>query len=399
MFDTNDENVLLIVTGSIAAYKTTDLVRALEKQGYQLTTLLTQAGQQFVSIEATRSLSRTKIYFDQDATSLKAEPMLHISLARQHKVILVAPASANFIAKMAAGLADGLALDTLLAFSGRVLIAPAMNPQMWQHPATQANIATLRQRGVEIIEPIHGIVACGDEGVGKYAGLDAVLQALRQGRSSAPLAGKKAVITLGGTRAALDYVRYIGNYSTGQQGLSIAQALHQAGCAVHLVCGHVSVDIPAYFEQTKVSSNQEMLDACQAYLPADIFIGCAAACDYKIKSPYKGKLKKQRGNAEINLELVADVDVIANIALTTKQQRPNFMIGFALEADSHLSNAQEKLQHKNLDIVVSNDVSELDATQKTFSVIGKNGLLLQARMSKRELAEQLSRITINHFCN
>lgn len=386
------QNVLLVITGSIAAYKAVDLLREMQQKGHNVSIIVTQAGQYFATIPLLASFSRGDVYDDQDQKYLQKEPMRHIRLARQHQVTVIAPASANFIAKMAAGIAEGLALETLLATQGRVVVAPAMNPQMWLHPATQANIKTLQERGVEIIAPVEGVVACGEDGVGKYAGNEAVLNALENTKTA--LTGKTAIVTLGSTRTVIDSVRYISNYSTGQQGLAVAHALRAQGCEVHLVCGHVSVDIPEYFTKTYVSSNQEMLDACLANLPADIFIGCAAVCDYKLAVTYPNKLKKQSG-AALKIELVEDIDVLANIAASTP--RPACMVGFALESEEHVNNAQKKLQRKNLDAIVVNSVGDLGVQQKEFAIVTKGNLLTLGGLSKSQLADRLSQEIINHF--
>jgi phosphopantothenoylcysteine decarboxylase/phosphopantothenate--cysteine ligase len=384
--------ILLVITGSIASYRGVDLIRKLEQNGFIVSVILTNGAKNFITPSAIKALCKANAYDDNYEIVTHQSAMLHINLARQHDIILIAPATANFIAKAAAGFADGLALETLLAFDKQVIIAPAMNPIMWKNSATEENLTKLKNRGLSVINPIEGIVACGEEGVGKYAGDAAILDFLDTLKTPKSLLGKTAIVTLGSTQATIDPVRYISNYSTGEQGLAIAKRLHALGCDVKLVCGRVDVEIPSYFNPIRVKTNQEMLDACLALLPANLFFACAAVCDYKIKDPYKTKIKKE-GDTPLTLELIQDVDVVATIS-SLQKTRPDIVIGFALELQNHQTNAQKKLHSKKLDAIVLNGVEQLNDQYKDFSILLKDGAVLSKQLSKDGLAEELAQLAI-----
>jgi phosphopantothenoylcysteine decarboxylase/phosphopantothenate--cysteine ligase len=384
--------ILLVITGSIASYRGVDLIRKLEASGFIVSVILTKGANNFITHGAIKALCKADVYDNNYEITSRQSAMLHINLARQHDIILIAPATANFIAKAAAGFADSLALETLLAFDKQVIIAPAMNPIMWKNPATEENLTKLINQGFSVVNPIEGIVACGEEGIGKYAGDEAILDVLNTLKTPKDLLGKTAIITLGSTLATIDPVRYISNYSTGEQGLAIAKAFHAHGCNIKLVCGRVDVEIPNYFNPIYVKTNQEMLDACLSLLPADLFFGCAAVCDYKIKEPFKAKIKKQ-DNAPLILELVQDIDVVATVS-NLEEKRPHIMVGFALELQNQQSNAQKKLHSKKLDAIVLNGVEQLNDQYKDFSILLKDGTALSKHLSKDELAGELAKLAI-----
>ncbi|CAL7962168.1 Coenzyme A biosynthesis bifunctional protein CoaBC [Alphaproteobacteria bacterium] len=398
------KNVLLIATGSIATYKLPDLIRNLEAHNYNVSIILTQSAQQFVTITTLRTISRAAIYLDNEDFLINKNALakdsegdttiLHIALARKHDVIVVAPASANYIAKMAVGFADTLSLSTILATSSPIIVAPAMNPAMFAHQATQHNINLLQGRNVEIIGPIHGQVACQESGCGKYVGNEALINAidntLKNSKSYVGCLGRKAVITVGNTREYLDPVRFIGNFSTGRQGILIAQELVQAGYDVTVICGFVDIDLvfPKKIKIIRAYSAREMLEESIKSLPADIFIGCAAISDFKPRVFSNSKIKKT--DITINIELEPNVDVVQYIATLGQAERPKLVAGFALETGNYLKNGQKKLQEKALDLVVVNRAEYLGKNSNEFIIITRDGNVHDLKMmSKGDLARHL----------
>lgn len=395
------KNLLLVISGGIAAYKALDLIRRLREQGARVRCILTQGGAQFVTPLAVGALSGEKVY--QDLWSLTDEQeMGHIRLVREADLIIVAPASANLLAKLAHGLADDLASTALLAATVPMLLAPAMNSAMWANAATQANLAVLRQRGFQTVGPGSGDLACGETGAGRLAEVPEILAAIDRllGLRQA-LAGRHAIVTSGPTQEAVDAVRYISNRSSGKQGQAIAAALAQAGASVTLISGPVGLPVPAGVTAHRVTTAQEMLDETLAALPADIFVGCAAVADWRVSNAAAAKLKKDAG-APV-LEFAANPDILATVA--RHAPRPRLVIGFAAETGDLHAQAAAKLARKGCDWLIANDVSH----GQVFGNDENEVVLLQRqpdgtvtptpwpRQSKIALAEQLTRHIIQHF--
>ena len=384
------KSVLIIVTGSIAAYKTLDVIRRLREHNIKTTVILTKGGAEFVTPLALASLSGNPIYTD--LFSLKDESEIgHIRLSREHDLIAVIPASADIIAKMANGLCDDLASAALLASDKPIIIAPAMNSKMWEKPATQRNIAQLRQDGVKIIEPASGELACGEIGKGKLPDVELIVaEILSAIESDKLLHGVSALVTSGATYEAIDPVRFIGNRSSGKQGHAIAAELARAGAKVTLVSGVSNEPIPHGVSFIQVETADEMLAACQNSLPADIGVFCAAVADWKIKHQFATKLKKRANELAPNIELIANPDILRTIA--SGKKRPKFVVGFAAETENLKKNATEKLKNKNCDMIVANDVSGgkiFGKESTTAFFIGKNKFQEFKGISKIDLAKEL----------
>ena len=346
--------VLLIVTGGIAAYKSLELVRLLRKAGVGVTAVLTKAGAEFVTALSLQALTEAKVYTDLWSLTDESE-MGHIQLSRAADLIVVAPASANMLAKMAAGLSDDLASTLLLATDTPVLVAPAMNVRMWSHPATVANMATLRARGVQTVGPDEGVMACNEFGYGRLAEPPVILEAIEALLEPGvrPLAGRHALVTSGPTHEAIDPVRYIANRSSGQQGHAIAAALVALGARVTLVRGPVALPDPAGVAVVAVETAAEMMAACQAALPADVAVCAAAVADWRVAAPATGKLKKAAGAPA--LELMPNPDILATLA-AAGPMRPRLVVGFAAETEDVAGQAAAKRVRKGCDWIVANDV-------------------------------------------
>lgn len=383
-----NQRVLLIITGSIAAYKTIDLARDLQEAGYELTIIITQGGSQFVAPLPFSALTNANIIADHIFDSQATEVMQHINLAKQHNLIMVAPASADFIAKAACGIADTLALCTLIATQTNVIIAPAMNPNMWESKSTQDNLSKLKNRGIIIAEPIDGRVACGDTGIGKYIGNTALLKLIKQHNTpviNGPLKNKTVIITLGATHEKIDPVRYIGNYSSGHTGTLIVKNLLAQGCKVNVIAGHIDVDLPPETNIHRAYTAQEMKEKSKQLLPCDIYIGCAAICDYKPTETYNSKIKKS--DQPLKLEFEPTTDVLSYIGNNTK--RPTLVIGFALESENLIQNATNKLESKGLDIIICNKIEHLGKDFNDYTIITKRNKKNIGAKSKTELANLL----------
>jgi phosphopantothenoylcysteine decarboxylase/phosphopantothenate--cysteine ligase len=371
------KSVLIIVTGSIAAYKTLDVIRRLREHNVQVTTVLTKGGAEFVTPLSLASVSGSPVY--SELFSLKDETeMGHIRLSRENDLIAVLPASADIIAKMASGLTDDLATATLLATDKPVIIAPAMNSKMWEHPATKRNIAQLRKDGISIIEPDSGSLACGEVGAGRLAEVDTIVSTLlARLEGNKPLSGFSVLVTSGPTYEAIDPVRFIGNRSSGKQGNAIAQALSDAGAKVTLVTGPVSEPLPHVANIIRVESAEEMLAACKTSLPVDIAVFCAAVADWRVKSPFGQKLKKRSNESTPHLNLVLNPDILHTIS-TLKTNRPKLVIGFAAETENLKKNAQVKLKSKGCNWIVAVNVSEGDVFGKDKT----NGLFIANKVTE-----------------
>ena len=360
--------ILLIIGGGVAAYKSLDLIRRLRERGASVQAIMTEAAKRFVSPLSAAAVSGKAVRDDLFSLTDEAE-MGHIELSRSADLIVVAPATADLLAKRANGLASDLASTTLLATDKRVLVAPAMNVRMWLHPATQRNVAQLRADGVAFVGPDEGEMACGEVGPGRMAEpmsiVDAVSQTLATGAviplpgadiRPQPLANRRIIVTAGPTHEPIDPVRFIGNRSSGLQGYAIAQAAACAGADVTLISGPVSLPAPPGVKIVRVETAIEMLDAARAALPADVFIAAAAVADWRVENEGEQKLKKGPSGPP-TLRLVENPDILQHIG-TLKENRPAIVVGFAAETEHLIDNARSKLLRKGCDLIVANDVSE-----------------------------------------
>jgi phosphopantothenoylcysteine decarboxylase/phosphopantothenate--cysteine ligase len=352
------QRILLVIAGGIAAYKSLDLIRRLRERSAEVRCILTAGGARFVTPLAVASLAGDKVYGDLFSLTDEAE-MGHIRLSREADLVVVAPATADLMAKMAHGLADDLASTALLATDKRVLIAPAMNPQMWAHPATERNLARLRADGIAVVGPNPGDMACGEVGAGRMAEPLEIVSAVETLLSSGSLVGRRALVTSGPTFEAIDPVRFIGNRSSGKQGHAIAQALADAGCAVTLISGPVALADPAGVQTVHVESALEMLEASIAALPVDIAVCAAAVADWRPAERRESKVKKGDAGPP-RIELVENRDILARLS-APGEDRPRLVIGFAAETDDLLANATAKLKRKGCDWLIANAVAGPDS--------------------------------------
>jgi len=383
-------HILLIVTGGIAAYKALELVRLLRRAGHAVTAVLTSSGSRFVTALSLQALTENRVYTDLWSLTDESE-MGHIELSRAADLLVVAPASADFLAKMAAGLADDLASTIVLATDKRVLVAPAMNVRMWQHPATAANLAILRERGVAVIGPDDGEMACHEFGPGRLAEPPAILAAIEAQFAAGTLTGCHVLVTAGPTHEKIDPVRYIANRSSGQQGFAIAAAAAALGARVTLVSGPVSLPDPAGVTVQHVEAAGDMLSACQAALPADAAIFAAAVADWRVENPAAQKLKKQAGPPA--LAFAPNPDILA-ILSAPGPLRPRLTVGFAAETDDIEANAAAKRRKKNCDWMVANDVRPetgiMGGTHNQVSIYDAAGREDWPLMPKTEVAARLA---------
>ncbi len=390
------QRILLIVAGGIAAYKCLDLIRRLRERGASVRCVLTRAGEQFVTPLSLAALSEHPVHRDLFSLTEESE-MGHIQLSREADLVLVAPATANILAKMATGLGDDLASTLLLATSAPVMVAPAMNVRMWDHPATQANLATLEGRGIHRVGPAEGAMACNEYGMGRMAEVDDILAAMEAFFGEAGrLTGRHALVTSGPTHEPIDPVRYIANRSSGKQGHAIAVALSRLGAAVTLVTGPTHEPDPPAVTVVRVQSAADMLAACQAALPADVAVCAAAVADWRAAEPAAAKIKKAAGGKPPVLKLTENPDILATLA-ATGPRRPRLVVGFAAETERVVDNAREKRSRKGCDWIVANDVSAAAGTfggdENQIHLItadGPQATETWPAMSKREVAEQLA---------
>ncbi len=386
------KRILLIVAGGIAAYKSLELIRRGRERGLSFRVILTKGGAEFVTPLSFASLSGDKVYQELFSLTDEAE-MGHIRLSREADLIVVAPASADLMAKMAHGRADDLASTALLATDKPVLIAPAMNVMMWANPATQANLALLKARGIHVVGPGSGDLACGEEGSGRLSEpaeiLDAIDRLLKVERS---LRGIKALVTSGPTHEPIDPVRYIANRSSGKQGHAIAAALAALGAETILVSGPTREADPAGVAMRHVETAAEMLAACESALPVDVAICAAAVADWRPAQRGNQKIKKNGGPAP-SLELTANPDILATLA-QSKTARPRLVIGFAAETEKVIAHAQAKLKKKGCDWILANDVSEGSGTfggdRNTIHLVTAEGVEDWPSLSKQDVALRLA---------
>jgi phosphopantothenoylcysteine decarboxylase/phosphopantothenate--cysteine ligase len=389
----NGSRILLIVSGGIAAYKVLELIRLLRKRGAAVTSVLTAGGAQFVTPLSLQALTEAKVYTDLFSLTDESE-MGHIQLSRSVDLVVVAPASANMLAKMAAGLSDDLASTLLLATDKPVLVAPAMNVRMWLHPATQANMAVLRARGVRVVGPDEGVMACNEFGPGRLAEPPAILEAIAGLLARpTPLAGRHALVTSGPTHEPIDPVRYIANRSSGRQGHAIAAALAELGARVTLVSGPVDQADPPGATVRRVETAAEMLAACQDALPADVAVCAAAVADWRVENAATSKVKKIPGQAAPVLSLVANPDVLATLSQLSPG-RPRLVVGFAAETDDLLANAAAKRERKRCDWIVANDVRPetgiMGGETNTVHLVTENGVEHWPSLPKQDVARRLA---------
>ena len=402
------KRILLVVGGGIAAYKVLDLIRRLRERGAHVRAAMTKAAAEFVTPLSVASLTGDKVYDDLFSLTDEAE-MGHIELSRDADLLVVAPATADLLAKLANGLANDLASTLLLATDKKVLAAPAINLRMWLHPATQRNVAILRKDGVLFVGPENGDMACGEYGPGRMAEpleiVAAITSALesdtaiplppgigaRASGTNGTLAGKRVVVTSGPTHEPIDPVRYIANRSSGKQGHAIARAAAQAGADVALISGPVALPDPPGVQTIHVQTAREMLSAVDAALPADIFVATAAVADWRMAETGDSKLKKS-GNGAPKLNLVENPDILAAIA-RRNQARPKLVVGFAAETNDVLAHARKKLDAKGCDMIVANDVSPstgiMGGDKNAIHIVTREGIDSWPTLDKDEVARRL----------
>ncbi len=375
--------ILLIITGSIASYKAIKLISLLENKNDTVTVILTSGAEKFITYLSIKSLCRAMVYRD-EMFQEEYDPMLHINLARTHDIILVAPASANFIANIACGLANTLSLSCILAAEIPIILAPAMNPSMYQNGITQSNLSFLKEKNFQIIEPEFGVMACGEEGIGRYPSEERIVyfiySSLLKGKK---LKGKKVIVNLGSTHESIDPVRFIGNYSSGTQGMLIVDELLSRGYEVHVIAGHTTIFLPK--NVIRAHTADEMLKESINLLPADVYISAAAICDFKIKEYSASKIKKSTDS--LKLEFVKNIDVVSEIA--HHKGRPKLVVGFALESDNYKFNAMNKLKDKNIDLVVVNKAKYIGKDFNEFSICSADSYKELGTISKKDLAKNL----------
>ena len=384
------KHVLLIIGGGIAAYKSLELIRRLKERGAVITPVLTKAAEEFVTPLSVSALAGTKVYRDLFDLTDEAE-MGHIQLSRVADLVVVAPATADLMAKMAQGLANDLASTLLLATDTPVMIAPAMNVRMWEHPATQRNLAKLLGDGVLICGPESGDMACGEFGPGRMAEPMQIVEAVQAHFAQGRLQGKRVLVTSGPTHEPIDPVRYIANRSSGAQGTAIARALVSEGADVVFVTGPADVPPPAGVDVIKVNTARDMLDACEDALPVDAAVFAAAVADWRVASASDRKLKKSKDGLPV-LTFEENPDILRHVSRLDRG-RPDLVIGFAAETDDVVANAVAKRERKGCDWIVANDVSPdtgiMGGTENAVVLITPEGAENWPRMSKDDVARQL----------
>lgn len=390
----SNKHILLIISGGIAAYKSLDLIRRLKERGAKVTPVMTRGAQEFVTPLAVGALSATHV-FTELFSRQDEQDVGHIRLARDCDLVLVAPATADLLAKMANGLADDLASTVLLATDRPVLVAPAMNPKMWEAKPTKRNIATLKSDGIAFIGPMAGEMAeKGEAGVGRMAEALQIVEAVEHllGDAPKPLKGKTAIVTSGPTHEPIDPVRYIANRSSGQQGHAIAAALAKLGAEVTLISGPVTIPDPTGVTTIHVERAEEMRDAVLGKLPSDIAVFVAAVADWRVAGSSGQKIKKQPGDAPPALQLTENPDILKTVG--HHEKRPRLVIGFAAETQNVEDNGRAKLQRKGADMIVANDVSAetgiMGGAHNQVKIISASGVDAWPDMSKTEVAERLA---------
>jgi len=386
-----DKRILLIIAGGIAAYKSLELIRRLRERGAWVTPVLTRAAEEFVTPLSVSSLAGEKVYRDLFDLTDEAE-MGHIQLSRSADLIVVAPGTADLMAKMANGMANDMASTLLLATDTPVLVAPAMNVRMWDHPATQRNLAQLKADGVSFVGPNEGDMACGEFGPGRMSEPMEIVDAIQSALSEGPLQGRRVLVTSGPTHEPIDPVRYIANRSSGAQGTAIANALVKLGAEVVFVTGPADAARPTGAQVVEVQTAAEMLEAVREALPVDAAIFCAAVADWRVASASDSKIKKTKGGLP-TLEFAENPDILATVS-QMEAERPGLVVGFAAETDDVIDNATAKRIRKGCDWIVANDVSPatgiMGGSENAVTLISDAGSEAWPRMGKREVAEKLA---------
>ena len=385
------KRILLIIGGGIAAYKSLDLIRRLKERGASVTPVLTRAGAEFVTPLSVSALAGEPVHTDLFDLTTEAE-MGHIQLSRSADLVVVAPATADLMGKMAGGLANDLASTLLMATDTPVLLAPAMNVRMWQHAATQRNIAMLKRDGIGFVGPNDGDMACGEFGPGRMAEPLEIVAAVEAALGDGPLKGRRILVTSGPTHEPIDPVRYIANRSSGAQGAAIGRALAALGAEVVFVTGPADVPPPKGVEVIKVESAIDMQNAVNAALPVDAAVFAAAVADWRVATASQSKLKKSKGGLP-ELKLTENPDILAGVA-QMKKGRPALVVGFAAETDDVATNATAKLKRKGCDWIVANDVSPetgiMGGAENAVVLITGDGAEDWPRMTKHDVAKQLA---------
>jgi len=386
-----EKHILLIISGGIAAVKIPDLIRRLIAQGSRVTPVLTQSSAKFVTPLSIAALARSKVYTELFDLTEEAQ-MGHIELSRAADLILVAPATAQIIAKMANGMADDLATTLLLATDTPVMIAPSMNVRMWQHPATQRNMKQLQQDEVQLIDPNDGEMACGEYGPGRMAEVDEILAQVAGFFRNGPLEGRHVLVTSGPTHEPIDPVRYIANRSSGAQGAALAEALRDLGARVSFVTGPASVPPPTGVDVHPVQTAQDMLAAVEGLLPVDAAVFAAAVADWRIAGPHEQKIKKRSSGDLPVLQFAENSDILARVS--AHDLRPQLVVGFAAETENVINNATAKRLRKGCDWIVANDVGPetgiMGGTHNKVTVIDAVGAETWDEMPKIGVARQLA---------
>lgn len=386
-----NRNILLGISGGIAAYKSAELVRQLKTLGAQVRVVMTRGAQEFITPLTLQALSGNPVHCE----LLDAEAELgmgHIELARWADLLLIAPATADLLSRLATGRADDLLSTVALATPAPLVLAPAMNQQMWRDQATQDNVRLLEERGITLVGPAAGEQACGDVGPGRMAEPPLIAERAAALFDSSLLGGKRVIITAGPTREALDPVRYLSNHSSGKMGFALARAAAEAGALTSLIAGPVSLETPPHVSRVNVESARDMLAACQERVAeCDIFIACAAVADYRPANIAEQKIKK--GGEQAQLELLRNPDIVATIAAS---EAPPFTVGFAAETQDLLAYARDKLQRKKLDMIVANDVSTkglgFGSDDNEVTVVWDCGQQVLPRATKLALAQQIIKL-------
>ncbi|CAM8667852.1 Dfp Phosphopantothenoylcysteine synthetase/decarboxylase [Paracoccaceae bacterium] len=385
------KRILLIIGGGIAAYKSLSLIRLLKTAGAAVTPVLTRAGGEFVTPLSVAALAGEKVHSTLFDLTDEAE-MGHIQLSRVADLVVVAPATADLMAKLATGRAEDLASTLLLATDTPVLMAPAMNVRMWEHPATQRNLATLKADGVAFVGPDAGEMACGEFGSGRMAEPEAILAAITAALTDGPLKGRHVLVTSGPTHEPIDPVRYIANRSSGAQGTAIAAALRDLGAKVTFVTGPASVPPPAGVQVVRVETAREMLEAVTAALPADAAVMAAAVADWRVANAGAQKMKKDGSGRAPALEFAENPDILATVAKGAL--RPRLVVGFAAETEHVVAHATAKRARKGCDWIVANDVSPetgiMGGTENAVVLISEAGSETWPRMGKDQVARALA---------
>jgi len=394
MSSLSQKRIILGITGGIAAYKSAEIARRLQDHGAEVRVIMTDSAQEFIRPLTLQALTGKPVHTD--LLDPKAEAAMgHIELARWADAILVAPATANFMAALSQGTAHDLLTTVCLASSGKIIVAPAMNQAMWSQPASQQNIECLKRRGITILEPDNGVQACGDIGPGRLQQPDVIVEHMASIFDSGILSGKKVVITAGPTREAIDPVRYISNHSSGKMGYALASAMTDAGASVTLISGPVSLQCPDRCELISVVSADDMLAAASlAVKKADIFISSAAVADYRVTEVASQKIKKKSDKMSLNLSKTPDI-----VAILSENNPSLFVVGFAAETEQVEAHAREKLDRKQLNAIIANDVSRMDIgfnsdDNEALWIDADNSQIL-SKKSKAQLAREIAVLIAN----